>query len=71
MSRTILLQDLTDEELVILRREVTSHIELKDHHIYLIVQIAREYIQRGYGASGLWYLDAPAYTKSKQPDDDE
>jgi len=71
MSRTILLQDLTDEELVILRREVTSHIELKDHHIYLIVQIAREYIQRGYGASGLWHLDAPAYTKSKQPDDDE
>ena len=57
MSRTILLRDLTDLELMTLRKRVTYHEALKDNDLYVLVQVAKEYIRRGYGISGLWYLD--------------
>jgi hypothetical protein len=57
MSRTILLQDLTDLELMTLRKRVTYHEALKDNDLYVLVQVAKEYIRREYGASGLWHLD--------------
>ena len=71
MSRTILLRDLTDLELMTLRKRVTYHEALKDNDLYVLVQVAKEYIRRGYGASGLWHLDTYTPGDFRPPDDDE
>ena len=71
MSRTILLRDLTDLELMTLRKRVTYHEELKDNDLYVLVQVVKEYIRRGYGASDLWHLDTYNPGDFRPPDDDE
>jgi hypothetical protein len=69
------LSELSDLELMTLRKRVTHRMALRDSDLYVLVQIATEYVQRGYGASGLCHLDKPTpwgvYADVKSSDDDE
>ena len=56
---TTAIQELSDLELMELRKLATNKTSLRDHDLHMIATIAAEYVRRGCGVSDLFHLDVP------------
>ena len=62
------LRELSDMELMEVRKSATGKTALDDDDLRAIAATAAEYVRRGYGVSGLWHLDTADYRINRYKD---